>query len=69
MATAPVAVLVTLRMTRLATDGFSAALLAGFVVLALDFAAAGLTVFGAALPKVFFAAVFDVAAVPAPVSD
>jgi hypothetical protein len=67
MATAPVAVLVTRRMTRLATEGFSASLLAG---LALDFAGAGLTVFGAALPKVSFVAVFFPAAeVPVPVLD
>ena len=59
MATAPVAVRVTLRMTRLATDGFSAALLAGFAV----FAVAGFTVFGAALPNVFFPASLDFAAV------
>ena len=59
MATAPVAVRVTLRMTRLATDGFSAALLAGFAV----FADAGFTVFGAALPNVFFPASLDFAAV------
>ena len=64
MATAPVAVRVTLRMTRLATDGFSAALLAGFAVLGLVFlAAAGFTVFGAALPNVFFPASLDFAAV------
>ena len=71
LVTAPVAVLVTLRMTRFATDGFSDALLAGLAVLALVFAVAGFTVFGAALPKVFFPASLDRAAdaAPAPVFD
>jgi hypothetical protein len=63
--TAPVAVLATFRTTRLAIDGFADALLAGLV---LDFAVAGFTVFGAALPNVFLAA-FDGAAVAAPVFD
>ena len=43
--------------------GFCAALLAGFAVLELVFAAAGFTVFGAALPNVFFPASLDFAAV------
>src|SRR5688500_11835015 len=67
--TAPVAVLVTLRMTRLAIDGLADALFAGFADLAFDFAAAGFTVFGAALPNAFLASFDRAATVPAPVFD
>jgi hypothetical protein len=63
--TAPVAVLATFRTTRLAIDGFADALFAGLAGLALDFAVAGFTVFGAALPNVFLAAFDGAAAAPA----
>jgi hypothetical protein len=60
--TAPVAVLATLRITRFATDGFSVVLFADLADFGPDFAVAGFTVFGAALPNVFLASL-DLAAV------
>ena len=62
--TAPVAVLATLRITRFATDGFSVVLFVDLAGLGPDFAVAGFTVFGAALPNVFLASL-DLAAVAA----